>query len=97
MVLLDIEMPERCEDCPLRFDNPEGTWVGCQKTMMIRPKDCKTRPDSCPLEEIHLGKPQCVHGKLCKKLFEKKKIIYSTKCPAGCEFYDPVRTTWQNN
>ena len=36
------------------------------------------------------GKPPCIHGNLCRAIWNKKGYIYSVKCPYGCEFYKPI-------
>ena len=49
-----MEMPKRCEDCPLCHYMEAGTITacGCKATMMIRPVGEQFRPCWCPLIEI---------------------------------------------
>ena len=49
-----VQMPTRCEDCPVCHYMERGTITvcGCKATMMIRPIDCNSKPYWCPLVEV---------------------------------------------
>lgn len=36
-------------------------------------------------------RPACVHGNLCRAIWNKIGYIHSVKCPFGCEFYKSVK------
>ena len=36
------------------------------------------------------GRP-CIHGDLCREIYKLTGRIYSTRCPYGCKFYEPIK------
>ena len=54
MILINMKMPERCEDCPVCHVYETATVVacGCKINMRTRELGCVTRPDWCPLIEV---------------------------------------------
>ena len=36
-------------------------------------------------------KRPCIHGDLCREIYKLTGCIYSTRCPYGCKFYEPVK------
>ena len=33
----------------------------------------------------------CIHGDLCREIYNLTGRIYSIRCPYGCKFYEPVK------
>ena len=61
VLIKGMNMPTRCEDCPVCHYMERGTITacGCKATMMIRPIDCNSKPYWCPLVEV-----PAPHGRL---------------------------------
>ena len=37
------------------------------------------------------GRQPCIHGNLCRAIYNLTECIYSVRCPYECEFYEPVK------
>ena len=37
------------------------------------------------------GRQPCIHGNLCRAIYNLTGCIYSVRCPYECEFYEPVK------
>jgi len=50
-----MEMPKRCEDCLLcnQYETVTMIACGCLVNMRTRELGCVTRPDWCPIMEVH--------------------------------------------
>jgi len=74
-ILINMEMPESCEQCPVCHEYQTLWFVacGCKITMKTREVYCDTRPDCCPLVDV----PD-KHGRLidADALFEKAYKAY---------------------
>ena len=33
----------------------------------------------------------CIHGDLCREIYNLTGRIYSIRCPYGCKFYEPIK------
>ena len=53
-ILINMEMPKRCEDCPVchKYETVTAIACGCKINMRTREIGCVTRPDWCPLIEV---------------------------------------------
>ena len=80
VLIKGMNMPTRCEDCPVCHYMERGTITacGCKATMMIRPIDCNSKPYWCPLVEV------CApHGRLIDAdAFTKNEC---NSCDGACE------------
>ena len=43
------------------------------------------------------NKRPCIHGDLCREIFELTGRIYSVRCPCECKFYEPVKVIKKGN
>ena len=60
MVLIDMEMPKRCEECKLNTKDAFGG-LGCRATGYIPlRKSGQDKPSWCPLKEFTLPDPQII-------------------------------------
>ena len=53
-ILINMEMPKRCEDCPVcyKYETVTAIACGCKINMRTREIGCVTRPDWCPITEV---------------------------------------------
>lgn len=60
MVLIDMDMPKRCEECPLHSVNSAGNGMYYDYCRLLQEKiyDTDCRMDDCPLKECGQHKPQ---------------------------------------
>lgn len=47
------------------------------------------------LEDDKKSEP-CIHGNLCKELYDRNHVIYSTNCPNKCKYYEPKKEVVNN-